>query len=53
MRFIAHTFLGRVGLYFVYKLCTRFIFKNINLEPMLRRCVYQNGGLKSNRYESQ
>ena len=29
MRFIAHT--GHVGLYFVYKPRTRFIFKNINL----------------------
>ena len=55
MRFIAIIFNGAsLGLYFVYKPRTRFIFTNINLDPirMLRRCGFQNCGLKSDRYES-
>ena len=52
--FIAHTFSMHVGLYKSYKHHTRFTFRNINLEPMciIRRCGFQNGGLKSNRYDS-
>ena len=45
----------QVNNYYEYKPCTKFLFKNINLEPMrkLKSGAFQNGGLKSSKYKSR